>query len=70
MELWQIFIRSMGLPQNVEENPTVGSIYDAPNHLYVPTNSAYAQKTLKDVLLLMIHEISSHGVNQKISENA
>ncbi len=60
----------MGLPQEVKENSAVGSIYDAPRHLYVPTNSAYAQKTLKDVLLLMIHEISSHGVNQKISENA
>lgn len=70
MKIWQLGIFSNWLSHIVEEDPNLSSIYDWPKILWIPSSKNYDTKILKEVLMLFQHEINSHYINQKISENA
>jgi len=70
MLLWQLYIDSMDMRQQVREDPQASSIFDWPNSLDVPTGEKYETKNLREVLMLMVHEIGAHYSNQAIHENA
>ncbi len=68
MKLFQQYIDAQGLRQRVVVNPDTSSIYDSPDELQIPNWAQYEVKNIKEILLLMVHEIGVHYTNQATSE--
>lgn len=68
-DLWKMLIDANGLRQKVSTVKGSTSIYDGVKVLEIPAAKDYDEKDFMTVLLLMVHEISAHYVNQEISED-
>ncbi len=70
MQILQLYIDAHGLWIKVVLDPNVSSIYDSQNELLIPENKSTETYRLDQTLFLKIHEVWTHYINQKITQNA
>ena len=70
VQLLQLYIDAHDMPQEVMVSENVSSIFDGSEKLEIPSVHRYSELDLLSVMLLMMHEIGVHYINQKISEDA
>lgn len=68
IKIFQVAIDMMHLPQKVEINENLSSIFDGAKTLGIPASKAYETLSLARVLELISHEIRTHYVNQRNGE--
>lgn len=68
IQIFQMVIDMMGLPQRVEINPNLSSIFDGEKILGIPASDEYSELSLSRILELVSHEIRGHSVNQRNGE--